>query len=117
ALITARNSPMVARRAADLDIDLLLQGCRDKGAALTDICARLGIATSAACFMGDDLADLPALQLAGLSVAPANAVGWIRERVHLVTAKCGGDGAARELCELLLDAQGHSAAVLARYGG
>ena len=62
--------------------------------------------------MGDDLVDLSALQAAGLSVAPADAHAWVRERVHWRTVANGGEGAARELCDLILAAQGKAEAAL-----
>jgi 3-deoxy-D-manno-octulosonate 8-phosphate phosphatase (KDO 8-P phosphatase) len=66
--------------------------------------------------MGDDLPDLPALALAGLAAAPANAHPWVAERVHWQARARGGEGAVRELCDLLLEARGLRAAVLARFG-
>ena len=66
----------------------------------------------AVAFMGDDLADLSALLTCGLAVAPANAHAWTRERVHWRTVAQGGMGAARELCDLILAAQGHADALI-----
>ena len=74
---------------------------------------RAGLGFEQVAFMGDDLPDLPVLVHAGLAVAPANAHPWIRERVHWRTQARGGEGAARELCDLLLGAQGHAEAILA----
>ncbi|MBP6597689.1 MAG: phenylphosphate carboxylase subunit delta, partial [Arenimonas sp.] len=65
--------------------------------------------------MGDDLHDLPALVRVGLAVAPANAHPWVATRVHWQTPSRGGAGAARELCDLILEARGLRAAVLARF--
>ena len=65
--------------------------------------------------MGDDLPDLRALATVGLSVAPANAHAWVRERVHWRTRLEGGNGAARELCDLILAARGHADAILKEY--
>lgn len=115
ALVTARRSPIVAARAQELGIEHLLQGSRDKAASLREICAVLAIPTAAAAFMGDDLPDLPAMTIAGLAIAPADAHPWVRERVHWVTRAEGGRGAAREACDGLLLAQGLDAAALARY--
>jgi 3-deoxy-D-manno-octulosonate 8-phosphate phosphatase (KDO 8-P phosphatase) len=75
---------------------------------------RAGLGFDQVAFMGDDLPDLPILLHAGLAVAPANAHAWIRERVHWRTRARGGEGAARELCDLLLGAQGHAEAILAQ---
>jgi 3-deoxy-D-manno-octulosonate 8-phosphate phosphatase (KDO 8-P phosphatase) len=115
ALITARTSPLVVRRATDLGIRHLIQGCHDKGAALSALCASLRIETRAAAFMGDDLPDLPAMAVAGFSVAPANAHAWVAARVDWQTQAAGGFGAAREFCDLVIDAQGRSGDVLARF--
>ena len=64
-------------------------------------------------YMGDDLMDLPLLNRVGLAAAPANAVAEIRQRVHYCAERPGGSGAVREVCDLLLAAQGHLAAILA----
>jgi len=63
-------------------------------------------------FMGDDLPDLTVLRIAGLAVAPASVHHWIRDQVHWITPSRGGEGAARELCDLILHAQGRVAALL-----
>lgn len=115
ALITARTSPLVVRRAADLGIRHLIQGCHDKGAALSALCASLRIETGSAAFMGDDLPDLAAMAVAGFSVAPANAHAWVAQRVDWQTRAAGGFGAAREFCDFVIDAQGRSADALARF--
>ncbi len=70
----------------------------------------------AVAYMGDDLVDLGVFAQVGLAVAPANVHAWLRERVHWITSARGGEGAARELCDLLLEAQGHREALLQRYG-
>ena len=113
AWITARSSTLVAARARELGIAELHQGVRDKRACLRELCVRQGVTAEAMCYAGDDLPDLPALGIAGLAVAPANAHPWVRERVHWRTQARGGEGAVRELCDRLLGAQGHAEAVLA----
>lgn len=115
ALITARTSPLVARRAADLGIRHVIQGSHDKGAALSALCASLRIAPQAAAFMGDDLPDLAAMAVAGFCVAPANAHAWVSQRVDWLTQARGGAGAVREFCDFVIEAQGRSADVLARF--
>lgn len=116
ALITARESKAVLARARDLRLDLVHTGVKDKAACLRQLCADLGRDLQEVAHMGDDLPDLPALALAGLAVAPANAHAWVAERVHFQTRARGGEGAARELCDLLLEARGLRAAVLGRFG-
>lgn len=115
ALVTARSSAIVQARADELGITLVHQGVRDKRACLQALCAQLGLTADQASFMGDDLGDLPALTLAGLSAAPANAHPWVRERVHWRTRLTGGHGAARELCDVLLAASGQAERILAGY--
>ena len=77
------------------------------------IADRHGIGMDQVAFMGDDLPDLRVQAEAGFAVAPADAHHWVRERVHWRTVARGGKGAARELCDLLLGAQGHAEAALA----
>ncbi|MFW5927285.1 MAG: KdsC family phosphatase [Wenzhouxiangella sp.] len=106
AVITARTSRVVERRARELGIATLLQGCEDKADALAGLLGERGLAPESACYAGDDLLDWPAMRRCGLSYAPADANAWIRERVAVVTRCAGGCGAVREICEFLLDARG-----------
>ncbi|MDQ3228718.1 MAG: HAD hydrolase family protein [Pseudomonadota bacterium] len=110
--VTARTSSIVDRRGAELGVEVH-QGIKDKGACVADLVARAGIDADQLAYMGDDLGDLAPMSTAGLSVAPANAHAWVRERVHWRTTARGGEGAARELCDLLLAAQGHAESLLA----
>jgi 3-deoxy-D-manno-octulosonate 8-phosphate phosphatase (KDO 8-P phosphatase) len=107
ALVTARTSPVVAARAAELGIEELHQGVTDKAGCLREMAERHALSLAQCAFMGDDLPDLPALRAAGLSCAPGNAHPWIAERVQWQTRASGGQGAAREFCDLLLAAGGH----------
>ena len=112
ALVSARSSPIVAQRAADLGVAVHM-AIKDKLGCVRGLADDSGIDMDQVMFMGDDLPDLPVLQAVGFAVAPANAHAWIRERVHWRTVARGGDGAARELCDLLLAAQGRVEALLA----
>ena len=116
ALITARESLAVVARGRDLKLSHVHTAVKDKAACLRGICESLGIGTDEAAHMGDDLHDLPALAIAGLAVAPANAHAWVASRVHWRTPSAGGSGAGRELCDLILQARGLTAAVLGRFG-
>ena len=116
AFITARRNAAIQARARDLGLQHVYTGVKDKGAVLLQLCESLELSLEEAAHMGDDLPDLPALAIAGLAVAPANAHPWIAERVHWQTRARGGEGAVRELCDLLLEARGLRAAVLARFG-
>jgi len=117
ALITARESEIVARRARELSLRHVYQGQRDKRECLSHLAKALGLDASAISYCGDDLPDLPALRFAGLAIAVANAHDAVRERAHWTTHRSGGRGAVREVCDLLLATQGHAAAVLQRFGG
>ena len=110
-LITARRSAVTEHRARELGVGVHTH-VHDKLALVREIAAGMGIGIDAVAFMGDDLADLSALLAVGLAVAPANAHPWTRERVHWRTSARGGEGAARELCDLVLAAQGHAEALL-----
>lgn len=105
ALITARASTAVERRAGELGIDAHC-GIGDKLAVVGQLCRQLGIGMDEVAFMGDDLPDLAAMRAAGLAVAPANAHAWTAREAHWRTGARGGEGAARELCDLLLTAHG-----------
>ena len=106
AIITGRESEIVARRAAELHIPAVFQGCLDKRAAYAELKERFGLDDTEIAYMGDDLIDLPLLTRAGFAAAVADAVPEVRDRVHLVTDRPGGHGAARELVEFIMGAQG-----------
>ena len=113
ALVTARLSPVVAARGKELKIAHLHIGERSKLACMQRIAAEMGIGMDEVAFMGDDLPDLATLRGVGLSIAPANAHHWVLPDVHWVTPRNGGEGAVRDACDLLLQAQGKVAAILA----
>jgi 3-deoxy-D-manno-octulosonate 8-phosphate phosphatase (KDO 8-P phosphatase) len=106
ALLSGRRSAAVEIRARELGIEELHQGILDKGPRIDEILDRLGVAPDAVCFMGDDLVDLPAMRRAGLAAAPADAVDEVRRAAHVVTTRRGGEGAVREVVELLLRTSG-----------
>lgn len=110
AIISARISHPVALRAEELDIAHVYQGQGDKRSCLLQLLEALRLAPEAAAFVGDDLPDLPAMRIAGLAVAVANAHPWVAGQAHWQTRLGGGMGAAREVCDLILHAQGHDAA-------
>jgi 3-deoxy-D-manno-octulosonate 8-phosphate phosphatase (KDO 8-P phosphatase) len=115
ALITARFSHTVAVRAEELDIAHVYQGQSDKRACLRELLDALGLKEDQAAFTGDDLPDLPPMGIAGLAIATANAHPWVAERAHWQTRLAGGAGAAREVADLLLLAQGKSEAERERW--
>ena len=108
AIITARISHAVALRAEELDIAHLYQAQGDKRACLRELLDALKLTPAQAAFIGDDLPDLAPMRLAGLAVAVANAHPWVAAQAHWQTRHGGGMGAAREVCDLILHAQGHS---------
>ncbi len=106
AVISGRQSEAVKRRMAELQVEHVVQGCRDKVAALDDIIESLGISAKECAYVGDDIPDLPLLEHVGLSIAVRNAVGAVHDICDYTTAASGGFGAVREVCDLLVSAQG-----------
>ncbi len=104
ALITARGGDAVLRRARDLGIEHVLTGRRDKGVALAELAVTLGIPVEAMAYVGDDVIDVPALQRAGLGIAPADAHASARAVAGWVTRARGGRGAVREVADAILAA-------------
>jgi 3-deoxy-D-manno-octulosonate 8-phosphate phosphatase (KDO 8-P phosphatase) len=105
-VITGRDSAAVRRRVADLGLQHAVYGAHDKLAAAQVLLSQLGLAWAEVAAIGDDWPDLPLLQAAGLACAPANAHVEVKAVAHHVTAARGGQGAAREFCDLLLTANG-----------
>jgi 3-deoxy-D-manno-octulosonate 8-phosphate phosphatase (KDO 8-P phosphatase) len=105
AIITRKQSTIVTRRARDLGITEVHQNTTDKAAALADLLARHRIPAAAACYVGDDINDLPALRAVGLPVAVADAVPPVRRAAAYVTRAHAGHGAIREVCDLILAAR------------
>ena len=106
AIITGRNTPMVARRAADLGIPHVIQGREDKGVALAELAGQLGITASETGYAGDDEPDVTALEWAQLSFAPANAHDCAKQAADHHTQRRGGEGAVREICDAILAQRG-----------
>ncbi len=106
AIISGRTTPVVERRAMNLGIQHLYQGREDKLDVLNELLGRLGLDYSEVAYLGDDLPDLPVIRRVGLGMAVASADRFVRENAHGVTRACGGEGAAREFCELIMRAQG-----------
>jgi len=111
AFITARTSQVALNRAHELGVQGF-DGVTDKLACVDGLCRTLGIERDAVAFMGDDIPDLAVLRAVGLAVIPANAHPWVWDAAHWQTRAHGGAGAARELCDLLLSAQGGLPAIL-----
>ena len=115
ALITARESNVVAIRAKDLGITDLYQGKKEKLGAYEDILEKKGLAAYETAYIGDDLIDLPVLRRVGFSAAVSDAVDEVKESVDYVTERAGGRAAVRELTDLILKAKGLWDTVTERY--
>ena len=106
ALISGEDSPLVDRYAEKMLIRHVVKGCRDKAAAVRHFSATAGVKLEEVCFMGDDVNDLSAMAIVGLSAAPANAAAAVLQEANFVTTAAGGNGAVRELIDALLAARG-----------
>ena len=115
-IISGRNSPAVTRRAEELHMDFVYQGLgRHKLPAFAEILERSGLEASRVCYVGDDLQDLPILARAGFPIAVRNARPEVLARATYVTQTPGGEGAIREVAELILKAQGKWESTLAEF--
>ncbi|MDQ2078270.1 HAD family hydrolase [Marinimicrobium sp. ABcell2] len=114
-IITGRQSQLVARRARELGVELLVQGREDKWQALEEILHTNPVALDNIAFMGDDWPDLTIMTRVGLALTVANAHPSVAERAHWQSTFKGGEGAVREACDMLLKAQGHFDHLLTSY--
>ena len=106
AIITGRTSRIVERRAENLGINHVVQGREDKRIALDELLGTLQLSYDQVAYLGDDLPDLAPIRCVALGVAVANANSFVRQHAKAVTLLRGGEGAARELCEFIMAAQG-----------
>ena len=104
-IITGRESNIVAKRAADLGIDILYQGREDKIDVLKEIITNKEIEAQAIAYAGDDLPDLPVLQAVGLSFSVPGAHPDVKRAVNAITTRSGGEGAVREITDFIINAQ------------
>lgn len=115
AVITGRKSAAAARRAKETGIAHFLQGVDDKLVAYSALLRRLRVTEDQTAYMGDDLPDLPVLRRCGLALSVPGASDLVREHVHYVTVRPGGQGAVREACEMIMRAQGTLDALIESY--
>jgi 3-deoxy-D-manno-octulosonate 8-phosphate phosphatase (KDO 8-P phosphatase) len=115
AIITARMSHMVTERTAELGIAHVYQDQTSKLACYEQLIHALKLAPGQCCYCGDDLPDLAVMRRVGLAVAVANAHPWVRDHAHWRTQLRGGEGAVREVCDLLLAAQGKAQTELEQF--
>jgi len=115
AVITTSVNAVIQNRMKQLGVEHYYTGQVNKEAAFLDIQQKLNLAPEAIAYIGDDLPDLSLIKKVGLGVAVANAVNAVKEFAVWQTTKSGGEGAVRELCDLILNAQGKEEQALARY--
>ncbi len=106
AVITARTSDVVTHRMKNLKINLVFQGQLDKVHAFEQLCEQLNLSAEQVAYVGDDLVDLPVMNKVGLAIAVADSHERVKQRAHWTTEHNGGRGAVRDVCELLMTAQG-----------
>jgi 3-deoxy-D-manno-octulosonate 8-phosphate phosphatase (KDO 8-P phosphatase) len=111
-IITGRESAAMARRAKEADIEFVFQGRGEKIPAYEEILHAAKMNDVEVAYIGDDLPDLAILSRVGLAIAVANAVPEVKRAAHYVTKSSGGNGAVREVVELVLRSQGNWTAVL-----
>jgi 3-deoxy-D-manno-octulosonate 8-phosphate phosphatase (KDO 8-P phosphatase) len=106
AIITGRTSQVVEHRMKNLGIEHVYQGQLDKLPAYEMLARDLGISAAETAYVGDDVVDLPVMRRVGLAIAVQDAHPLVRQHSHWQTPRCGGRGAARDVCEMLMEAQG-----------
>ena len=117
AVLSSRASAAVTRRMTELGVTEIIQGCRDKGAALADLARRSGVPAERVAYIGDDWPDLSIMRRVGYPIAVGDADPIARAAAAYVTAAPGGRGAVREAIEHLLAAKGLREKALGLYGG
>jgi 3-deoxy-D-manno-octulosonate 8-phosphate phosphatase (KDO 8-P phosphatase) len=115
AILSGRDSQAVAERSKELGIEHVVQGAGDKRKAFIALLRKLKVKAAQAAYMGDDVVDLPVLTRCGFACAPREAPEDVRHRVHFIPMAPAGYGAAREVCEFILEAQAKLGRVLARF--
>ena len=105
-VITARNSELVKHRMKNLDIQHFYQGRLDKIVAYQEMIETLNVTPEQTAYAGDDVVDLPVMKQVGLAIAVQDAHPFVKKHSHWITDHNGGRGAARDICELIMEAQG-----------
>jgi len=114
-IVSGRTSSAVEKRAQGLGMSFVIQGCKDKQQVFADVLDQAGVENLEVAYIGDDLNDIPLMLQSGLGVAVADAAPEALEHAHYVTNTAGGFGAVREVCELILKAQGRWDDLIANY--
>ncbi|SNR60644.1 3-deoxy-D-manno-octulosonate 8-phosphate phosphatase (KDO 8-P phosphatase) [Methylobacillus rhizosphaerae] len=115
AYITGRKSNVVVKRAENTGVHILYQGVDDKLAAFNDLLEQQDVSAEECLFMGDDVIDIPPMRRAGLAITVPHAMPLVKEYAHYTTERQAGFGAVREVCEMLMKAQGTFDAQMAPY--
>ena len=115
AVISGRSSKLVEKRMKHLNVHHVYQGQRDKIPAYEDLLSQMALTPEEVAFMGDDILDLPLIRRVGLSITVPNGVALVREYAHWQITNAGGHGAAREVCDLIMEAQGTLHTIHQRY--
>lgn len=115
AIVTGRTSKVVSKRAENIKIEHVYQGVEDKLEAFNEIIKDLNVLPEECMFMGDDVIDIPPMRRAGLAVTVPHAMPLVKDYAHYVTSREAGHGAVRELCELIMKAQGSFDAQMAQF--
>ena len=102
-VVTGELRELNRRRAKKLGLDVLKEGIKNKLPVVEEICANYGISLENVCYIGDDLPDLPVIEAVGFGCAPSDAVKAVKEKADYVTSLCGGQGAVREVCDIILE--------------
>lgn len=114
-IITGRQSALVAHRAAELGIELVYQGVKDKRLPFNEILEKLNLKPMEVAYVGDDIVDLPVMRQVGFAVTVADASDDVKPYAHMITKRCGGRGAVREVCDFLLKESGRWSSVTQHY--
>ena len=114
-IITGRTSDVVEHRMRSLGIEHLYQGKLDKLPAFEELCQLVGVSPEQVAYVGDDVVDLPILVRVGLAIGVQDAHPMVKQHSHWLSPSNGGRGAARDVCELILRAQGHLESMLKQY--
>ena len=115
AIITGRQSNVVSHRCKDLGIEHIYQGKRQKLPAYEELLQTTGFTHEDVAYVGDDVVDLPVMSKVGLSICVQDGHEFVKQHSHWITLKGGGRGAGREVCEMILQAQGKLSDMLASY--
>ena len=114
-IVSGRTSHCVEMRAQSLGIGLLYQGVEDKLEIYSSLLVKFGLSADATAFMGDDVVDLPVMRRCGFAICVPDSTALVKQHAHYITQLPGGCGAVREICELIMQAQGTFQAQMSRY--